>query len=240
MLFQMCYGPEIRSIYEIIRREQKQTIHELKEKFQYSGEGDITSLIDGALVLLKDLQFVNQENQVYFPVEPQWSVIEIFKKLRAISQVKQEDSLNYVFSTLYEELFVKPDRLFLVNMHYHINSKFDKTMVGHEKVNAWKRIMEYFGLGRRVYAGFYALPHLGLLKEILSAVGPWEGGLHPFCENKLHPIIPCITGDGNVFKGLLFGLVSLNDQGYIELSYKQDLPFKAYGPEHQWNWIKVD
>lgn len=239
MLFQMCYGPEIRSIYEIIRCEERQSILELKEKFQYSREGDITSLIDGALVLLKDLQYIGQENQVYFPVEQQWSVIEIFKKLRVISHQKEEESLNYVFSSLYEEIFVKPNRLFLVNLHHQINSKFQKTMVGREKVNAWKRLMEYFGLGRRVYSGFYALPHLEFLKEIISSVGPWEGGLHPFCEKMVHPIIPSITADGNVYKGLLFGLVALNDIGYIELSYKQDLPFRTYGSERQWNWIKV-
>jgi hypothetical protein len=236
----MCYGPEIQAIYESIRREPGQTLSQLVEKYQYQRDGDISSLVTGALTMLKDLQFIHQDETRYLPISNhRWSVTDVFRKLNEISKTENDETLDYIFSSLYDELFVKPDKMFIVNIHYHVNSKFTKTMIGHEKVNTWKRIMEFFGLGRRVYSGFYALPHLSLLRQIVSEIGDWEGGLHPFCERNIHPIIPCLTFEGNIFKGLLFGLLELNNQKIIEVSHKQDLPFKSYGQNYEWNWIKV-
>jgi hypothetical protein len=235
----MCYGPELESIFETIRRQPGQDITMLKQNYQYVKEGDITSLIDSALTMLEDLEFVRREGTRYFTLEDRsWSNKEVFLKLQRISQLNDE-SLNYVFASLYEQIFVKPDRMFATNIHYQINSKFTKTMVGHEKINAWKRMMECWGLGRRVYSGFYALPHLTLLQEIISEIGEWEGGLHPFCDKNIKPILPCVTSEGNIFRGTIYGLMALHDQNVLEISYKQDLPYKSYGPNNEWNWIKI-
>lgn len=236
MLFQMCYGPEIKSIYESIREEPYQTIFQLRDKFQYQSEGDIKSLIDGVITFLKDVDFIVQEKDILKVIQSEWSNIELLRNLRYISQT-EKDTLNYVFASMYDQLFVKPDRLFFTNMHYHINNRYERNMIGHEKVNAWKRMMECFGLGRRVYSEFYALPHLSLLKELISKNNSWEGPLHEYCEKLIDPIIPCLTAEGNIYKGLLFGLFFLNENKNIELSHKQDLPFKSYGPMQNWNWI---
>ncbi|NRR19750.1 hypothetical protein [Brevibacillus sp. MS2.2] len=240
MLFQMCYGPELKAIYESIRQNPGQSRSHLKNSYQYENEGDITSLIDGALTMLKDLNFIHEEDgNIYSKDGRDWRVIDVFRELSHISEFEEGETLNRIFSNLYDQVFVKPDQLYVVNIHYQINSILSKTMVGREKINAWKRIMEYFGLGRRVYSGFYALPHLALLHEIILESGEWEGGLHPFCENVINPILPCITSEGNIFRGMLYGLIALNDQKVIEISNKQDLPYKSYGPNHQWNWIKI-
>ncbi|RNB92525.1 hypothetical protein EDM56_02185 [Brevibacillus fluminis] len=239
MLFQMCYGPEIQTIFESIRRNPGLSRCQLKHTYQYQEEGDISSLIDGALVILKDLNYIHDENGFLYSNDVDWKVTDIFRKLNRISQTEEEETLNFVFSTMYDQVFVKPDKMFVVNIHYQVNSKFSKTMVGHEKINAWKRIMEFLGLGRRVYSGFYALPQLSLLQEIVREAGEYEGGLQPYCERVIQPILPCITSQGNIFKGILYGLLALNDQRIIEISCKQDLPYKSYGPNHEWNWIKV-
>lgn len=241
MLFQMCYGPEIESIYETIRKNPVVDVQTLKQNYQYNEEGDISSLIDGALTILLDLHFIRKEERNLIVTEDKcWSNQEVLSRLRSISQseTNNDENLNFVFSSLYEEIFVKQDKMFVTNIHYHVNSRFMKTMVGHEKINAWKRMMECWGLGRRIYTGFYALPHQSLLKEIVLNVGEWEGGLHPFCEKYIHPIFPCITSEGMIFRGVIFGLMGLHNKA-VEISYKQDLPFKSYGPNQEWNWIQL-
>lgn len=237
MLFQMCYGPEIKSMFECLKNEPGLTISEIKEKYQYDSSGDVKSLVDSVFVFLKELEFIEQKEDRNYISTPQWSTVEMFRRLNAMSKKGNEETLNYVFSSLYETLFVKPDKLFVSNLHYHVNSYYGKTIVGTEKVNAWKRIMECYGLGRRVYSGFYALPRLELLVEIINEIGVWEGPLHQYCERYINPILPCITAEGNVYRGLLHGLNALHEKGIIEINNKQDLPYKSYGQEYNWNWI---
>jgi hypothetical protein len=236
----MCYGPEIKSIFECMQKEPGLTVNDLKERYQYKVDGDIKSLIDGVLIFLRELDFIEQENEQYYVKTSGWSSVALFIRLNEIVKQSNEDSLNYVFASLYDKMFVKPDKLFMNNLHYQINSNYEKTLIGHEKINAWKRIMECYGLGRRVYSGFYALPRLEILTEIILEIGPWEGPLHQYCEKHVNLILPCMTNEGNVFKGLLYGLNMLSEKGIIEINNKQDLPYKSYGPDHMWNWIKTE
>ncbi|ERM19688.1 hypothetical protein [Brevibacillus laterosporus] len=243
MLFQMCYGPEIEVIYEELRANDGMDTNGLKTKFQYREEGDITSLIECALTVLEDLQFIYKDKaRFYVSQNKAWSNKEVFLRLREISTSDDipSDSLDNIFATIFEQFFVKPDRLFVSNIHYQVNSQLMKTVVGHEKVNAWKRMMECWGLGRRVYSGFYALPQLSLMRSIIERNEAWEGGLHLFCEKFIHPVIPCLTSEGNIYKGIIFSLMGLDEAGEIELSYVQDLPYKSYGPKNTLNWIKVE
>lgn len=243
MLFQMCYGPEIESIYNSIKGCPGQNVTQLKKIYQYTNDGDITSLIESAVIVLEDLKFIRKEESHLFVTEDlEWSNKEVLRRIQTVckSESRGDESLNYTFTSLYEHLFVKPDTMFITNIHYQVNNKFNKTLVGHEKINAWKRMMECWGLGRRVYSGFYALPHLTLLQDIIKKVGEWEGGIHPFCEKYIQTYLPCITSDGNIFKGTIFGLVHLHNMKFIELSFKQDLPYKSYGKNNEWNWIKFN
>lgn len=233
----MCYGPEIRSMFECVRNEPGLTTFEIKERYQYDSNGDVKSLVDGVFVFLKELELIEQKEDKNYITTPHWSTTEMFRRLNGISKKGDTNTLNYVFASLYETLFVKPDQLFVSSLHYNVNSNYAKTMVGIEKINAWKRIMECYGLGRRVYSGFYALPRLDLLVEIINEIGVWEGPLHQYCERYINPVIPCITLEGNVYRGLLYGLNALHEKGMIEIKNKQDLPYKSYGQEYNWNWI---
>ncbi|MBD3921006.1 hypothetical protein H8B09_19730 [Paenibacillus sp. PR3] len=242
MLFQMCYGPELEVIYKSIKKAPGIDVIRLCENYQYSDEGDISSLIESALVILEDLKFIRKDGKGFVPIENvEWNLKMVFVRLQQIAREKTgtEESMNYIFASLYEQIFVKPDKMFSANIHYQVNSKFSKTLVGHEKVNAWKRIMECWGLGQRAYSGFYALPQITLIQEIIEDSGEWEGGLHPFCEKYIDPVLPCITLDGNIFKGIIFSLIALHEKGCLRLSYKQDLPYKSYGSNNEWNWIKL-
>lgn len=239
----MCYGPEIESIYNSIKRYPGQNNSQLTKLYQYTNDGDISSLIESATIVLEDLELIRKDESLFFVTDDiEWSNKEVFRRIRKIceSESINDGSLNYVFTSIYEQLFVKPDKMFMTNIHYQINHKFNKTLVGHEKINAWKRMMECWGLGRRVYSGFYALPHSTLLQDILKGVGEWEGGIHPFCEKYIQPYLPCVTSDASIFKGTIFGLVHLHKLKFVKLSFKQDLPHKSYGPNKEWNWININ
>ena len=235
----MCYGPEVRTVFECINRGYASSTTELKTILQYKDEGDISSLVDSVITFLKDLDLIDQKEKKITSLVAEWNVIQVFKKINQISKRSDSESLNYIFTNLFDHLFVKPNRMFVSNLHYHVISSFSKTIVGHEKINAWKRIMEYMGLGRRVYSGFYGLPQLNLMKDIVCSEPSWEGSLHHFCETVINPIIPCITNEDKVYNGILFSLVALSEVGCISISHKQDLPFKSYGPNLEWNWINV-
>ncbi len=125
MLFQMCYGPEIKSIYEMITKYPGLKVEDLKKKFQYQPEGDISSLIESVAIFLKELEVVHQEEGKLFSKGNRWDVVDIFRVLRLISTTAEKESLNFAFASLYDTLFVKPDRLFLTDMHYHVNVHFE-------------------------------------------------------------------------------------------------------------------
>lgn len=234
----MCYGPEIESVFKTIRSNSSITIPELRKKYQYREEGDITSLLEAAVVFLADLKFVEVVEGKIRALEPRWDSLKVLQNLRQIGRVTDEASPDFVFANLYEQLFVTPNQMFLDDLHRQVNLKFPKTAIGKEKVNAWKRVMEFLGLGYRVYSGFYALPQRRLLEQLVATGGPWEGAVMEYCKSQIDPFLPCMTQD-RVFDGVQFGLAFLHKTGKIRLSMKQDLPYRSFGEKEQWNWIEV-
>ncbi|MEC1071406.1 hypothetical protein [Priestia megaterium] len=209
-------------------------------KFQYNSEGDITSLVEAVVQFLYSLGAIdiNDKKQISSK-ETQLDVIDIHLQLSKIAQNLNEPSNpNYIFATMFYELFVKSNNLFIHDLHFETNNRFKRISISQEKINAWKRMMEYFGLGYRYNGGFYALPQYKLIKDLINYIGDWEGPLHVFFEDKVHPIIPCVY-KGNVYNGIIFSILNLNSSHQIQLTRKQDLPFQSYGEKSEWNWITV-
>lgn len=238
VLFQMCYGPEIKSIFEVISNRNGCTLSQLQQNFQYDEKGDISSLLDGVLKFLKEIKFITDNQGKYEAITSSWSVIDIFIRLRSIEKNIEEFNLNYVFVTMYEQLFVQKNQMYISDLYQEANSHYKEIPISEEKINAWKRMMEFFGLGYRVYSGFYALPHLQLIKDILHLTGEWEGPLQLLLQNKINPILPCINS-GQAYIGLIHSLTYLHEINKIQLQKKQDLPYNQYGPDNSWNWVRI-
>ncbi|MGA8943027.1 MAG: hypothetical protein WB502_09975 [Thermoactinomyces sp.] len=238
MLFQMCYGPEIPSLYEMINNNPGITKSELIESFQYSTETDISSLIENTITFLQEAFFIEKKGSGYLAKSGDWDHLNLLKNLTFISKTKSNTSLNYVFSTIHFEIFVKPNIMYVDNLHYRVNKHFNETLVGKEKINAWKRMMEFFGLGYRMFTGFYALPHPNLLKQLIRRSSPFNGSLYQYCLEKIDPIIP-IVHQGKIFDGFLMGFYFLHEEKIIRLEKKQDLPYPSFGLQQQWNWITI-
>lgn len=240
-LFQICYGPEIGAILQTVQDYPGMAKEDLIKKYQYQPNGDISSLMDAALIFLTHLQYIHvDELKNIWPLKK--SEVESQHYLKRLKEIGEESNnptdSNYIFSTMYYHLFVTPNQLYLKDLYYEANLKFDKLAISQEKVNAWKRIMEYFGLGYRVYGGFYALPQSYLMESIVRDIGKWEGPLQLFFENKINPIIPCVY-KGTVFNGIVFSILNLGKVGILELYKKQDLPYQSFGEQKEWNWVKL-
>lgn len=239
-LFQMCYGPEIHSIFWTIQRQPKISVGELVNKFSYQSGGDITSLIDAVIKFLFELEVLQiDQNKRIWTEESDLDTVTIFKRLNMIAEKNDTSNPNFVFTMMFYELFVKTGDLYIKDLHFETNKTFAKASISQEKINAWKRMMEYFGLGYRYYnGGFYALPQLKLMKNLVDNIKNWEGPLQIFFEKHIHSIIPCIY-NGNVFNGFIYGILNLNEMNLVKLSRKQDLPFLSYGDRKEWNWISI-
>jgi hypothetical protein len=239
VLFQMCYGPEIAVILQVIHENPGIDVMQLQERLQYRTEGDVSSLIESAVHFLKELKFVEVSEGRHFSLRGLWRDSDFLLRLKEVPSETQEASFNVVFANLYNQCFVKRDELFVQNLHALVNSMYPDFAIGHEKINAWKRMMECFGIGRRVYSGFYALPRLSLIVELLERIGEWEGPLQRFAEEELGRFLPCMTHTGSIFLGLQQAIYFLHQQGHVQLRLKQDLPYKSYYTTDPKNWIIV-
>jgi hypothetical protein len=240
-LFQICYGPEINEVLQTVQKYQGISKEDLINKYQYHPEGDISSLVDAALNFLVNLNFINIDNSknIWAINEDAVNELSIIFRLKEISN--QTDNLsdpNYIFSSMYYQLFVVPNQMYLKDLYYEANVTFNKLAISQEKINAWKRIMEYLGLGYRVYGGFYALPHFNLINRLIQEIGSWEGPLQLFFEEKINPLVPCVH-NGKVFNGVLFSVINMYKVKMVKLSKKQDLPYSSYGEKKQWNWVEI-
>ncbi|MGD6893740.1 hypothetical protein [Bacillus infantis] len=240
-LFQICYGPEITSIMETIQKHPGILKADLVRKYQYHNQGDISSLVEAALIFLLNLKFiqVSKKKELVPIFNEEIKEISFLKRLKElVDNAEDPEDPNVIFSTLYSKLFVMRDELYLKDLYYEANLLFEKMAISQEKINAWKRIMEYFGLGYRVYGGFYALPKLKILEDIIEEIGEWEGPLQVFFEEKINPIIPCVY-NRKVFKGMIYAVLNLHDQELLKLSKMQDLPYTSFGDKNEWNWIRI-
>lgn len=239
-LFQICYGPEIELIYKLIQKNPGIKFADLVKKIQYEEEGDISSLVEAVEKFLLNLDFIKvDENKSLWPLEDTFTKLGIVKRINEISlSISDSANPNFVFSSMYFQIFVTRNQLFVKDLHYQTNLLFEKIMVGQEKINAWKRMMEFFGLGYRVYGGFYALPHPEIMKDLINENENWEGPIQSFFETIINPIIPCIN-NGEVYLGMIYALLNLNKKNNVVFSKKQDLPFYSYGENKEWNWMEI-
>lgn len=240
LLFQMCYGPEIKSIYNTILKKPDITLVELRDLFQFDTSSDITSLVEGVLKFLQGVELIFvKEKRIRTKEEVEWDEILLLSKFNDITKDGIEiNNLDYVFTTMHYNLFVRQNKLFVKDLHYQTNLFYENVSISQEKINAWKRMMECFGLGYRCYGGFYALPHPNLIEKLISHNTNWEGPLQQFFEEKIHPILACVH-NGVIFNGVIYALLNFDGKGKIKLMKKQDLPYLAFGENRQWNWISI-
>jgi len=256
MLFSTVYGPELESLYRYIKKYTQlqkgvscEQIYSLYLPAKVESKPGQTKNIEDALGFLYSAGLVAGDRTCYYvPImdtadlditissslsQPELSFPLIlllqFKKMQEASHVLPPLDLLYV--TLLEQLFIKPDQIWISDVHSAVNKLSLANTVGgvsQEKVNAWKRVMEFLGLGYRASGGFYCLYQPQLLYSLGRLWRTSKGPLQPFLEDHLALWMPCLSERGDIATSLKHPFEWLERKGRLTLFSQQDFPFRAY------------
>ena len=163
-----------------------------------------------------------------------------FRQLEHVST--QLPLLDLLYITLLEQLYIAPNRVWISDLHAATNQlglAQQSGGISQEKIGAWKRVMEFLGIGYRMGSGFYCLYQPELLHVIALRWSLTEGTLQEFFEGHLQSWIPCLTGRGEVAQPVVHALEHLAQKGSIDLHSKQDSPSRPYFGTCHLRGIKV-
>lgn len=243
MLFLTVYGPELESLYFYIHRytllqgsvsrEQLFSAYlphtRLKQKGQTKNLEDAINYLRAAWLIEgeKTLSLTSLNTNPPLPF-----AVLLLGQLRKLEQRSpQLPLLDLLYITLLEELFIAPNRLWISDLHAAANQLELAQKVGGislEKVGAWKRVMEYLGVGYRIGGGFYCLYHPELLKAIIQQWTLTEGTLQELFERHVQSWLPFLTARGEVALSAVYGMEWLEKGQHIRLLAKQDSPTRPY------------
>jgi hypothetical protein len=254
MLFLTVYGPELESLFyyihkytqqgESISREQLYSAYLPQTALAHKGQ---TKNIEDAVNYLKAAGLIGGD-KVYFCVQPNVDMsmpfatllLHQFRQLEHVST--QLPLLDHLYITLLEQLYIAPNRVWVSDVHAAANQLVLAQQTGgisHEKIGAWKRVMEFLGLGFRMGSGFYCLYRPELLQAIAERWSLTEGTLQEFFEGYLQFWVPCLTGRGEIAQPVAYALEHLAQKESIYLHSKQDSPSRPYFGTRQLRGIKV-
>jgi hypothetical protein len=234
MLFRTVYGPELEAIYRYVVKQNAQGIYpkraDVYAAFIPRRVDDTfppTQNVDDALAFLRSAWMVNNAEGGYHAREPMRGVsfaVQVLRALRCIEkgQVSPDHPVDPLYTLFLSELFIKPDRLFVQDVHAAANQLRSVQEVGgvsKEKIQTWKRVMEFLGVGRRIVGGFQC------------AYSP------TFLEDCLGRVLPYARTDGALSQAVSAPLIYLANQGLIEMFPLQDSPTRSYFGEHRYRGI---
>lgn len=243
MIFKTIYGPELESIFLWILKFNKVDEKELLECFGGMIGEKKSSIINikDALIFLQSAQLLYKEDDLWttnrYDINQENFKIKLIKNLRKI-QLEDKDSIDAKFIGFLEQLYIKKDKLFLKDLYQKINEISIDTSISEEKVNAWKRVLEYLEIGNRCYSGLRISYSENLLKQILIDWDEDEGPLQYFLESHVDKYIPWKNSKGEISKVLVNTLEQLEEKNIIKLIQKQDLPARSYLQSRQIKWIQ--
>lgn len=254
MLFLTVYGPELESLFYYIHkytqqegaisRDQLYSTYLPQTALTHKGQ---TKNIEDAISYLKAARLIEGDKADYY-AQPNVDtsmpfatlLLRQFRQLERISlQIPQIDLL---YITLLEHLYITPNQIWISDLHAAANRLELAQQIGgisQEKIGAWKRVMEFLGLGYRMGSGFYCLYRPELLQTIAERWPLVEGTLQEFFERYLQSWVPCLTGRGEVAQPVAYTLEHLAQKGSIYLHSKQDSPSRPYFGVHHLRGIKV-
>ncbi len=254
MLFVTVYGPELESLFYYIHkytqqegsisREQLYSVYLPQTALTHKGQ---TKNIEDAISYLKAARLIEGDKE-YFDTQScvDMSMPFVALLLRQFRQLEQVSTqiplLDLLYVTLLEQLYIDPGRVWISDLHAEANQLRLAQQIGgisQEKIGAWKRVMEFLGLGYRVSSGFYCLYRPDLLHAVALRWPLTEGTLQEFFEGHLQFWVPCLTARGEVAQPVASTLEYLAQKGSIKLYSKQDSPSRPYFSTRHLRGIKV-
>lgn len=246
MLFKTIYGPELKYIYEFIHTSGPVEKDALYRSFLPIVNGELGSRanLDDAVTFLAATGMITRtEFGKYVAKTPGNNFkLQLLLHLRSIQIGTQSPShhMDPWYLGLIEKVFVFPNRLLTFRLHQMANSIDAPEVFSEEKVNAWRRVMEYLGLGGRIASGFMSCYKPWLVREIIHLWEEDEGPVQLLLEEHLSDFLPWQSEGGDVSQTLRIPLLILAKEGLISLEQKQDLPYKSYLGDMSVKWIRKE
>ncbi len=241
MLFRTVYGPELESIYCYIEEFGPLCRSDVISAFSGVDAGDKASSanIEDAISFLKSAGMIKAKSEKYYAICKITDSLDF--KICLIKQIRNLDKSQSKLDTYYFQildlLFVKQNIIFHNDLHKTINSLDLPFPCSEEKINAWRRVLEYLGLGSRGFAGLAVQYDFEIVKRIITKWDEIEGPLQNFLEQCFAQYLPWSTYEGEISDILKLPLLKLVDQGAISLHTKQDLPCKSYFGQERIKWL---
>lgn len=254
MLFLTVYGPELESVFFYIHkftytntRVSRQQIYEAylpqllqRQKGQTKNIEDSLGFLKAAHLIKGDTSFSSciREEEASLPFAA--LLLRYFRQLELNSS--QLPLLDLLYIRMLDSLFISPNRMWISDLHSAVN-QLDLAQqaggVSKEKIGAWKRVMEFLGVGYRVGSGFYCLYRPELISTIAHQWTETEGTLQDFFERHMHHWIPCLTARSEVAFSASYTLEWLAKNGSLSLQPKQDSPSRPYFSDRHLKGIKL-
>lgn len=197
-----------------------------------------TANIDEALTVLRTLRLISGKDRLSAAPIRRPFRLAVLRQMRDFSLTRDtgEHVLDSWYLRLLELLFVSPDITYLGDLHRQANRLNPPMPLNDEKLNAWRRVLEWLGVGRRVGNGFLVVYSQELVASLMDTWEPCEGPLADFLEY-VDRFIPCIAEHTDLPQALRFPLTWLEKNGELTLTYRQDAPYRAFGGQRRINWI---
>ncbi|GBF31830.1 hypothetical protein DCCM_0014 [Desulfocucumis palustris] len=244
MLFKTVYGPELECIYEFLRESGPIDRESLYRVFLPLVDGEMGSRanLDDALTFLTSGGMLKKSEFGKYEVvggELSFKLL-LLSNLRKIQlgNVDPVHPLDPWFLGLADGLFVRPGRALAFGLHQAANALDLPEALSDEKVNAWRRVLEFLGVGSRVASGFLCWYRPEMVLEIIALWDEDEGPVQKLLEEHISRFFPWESEAGDISPPLSAPLKNLENMGYIKLEERQDLPSRSYFGDKKIKWVK--
>lgn len=257
MLFELVYGPELEAIYNYVRvavdNVDREVIYRDFLGSSTSQDKKNTKTTDDAITFLKGVGLLSAEEPLsarellagdfIFTLIHSLQLINTTGKNLVGKQLQKRDTF---FMKILSDLFIGQDIVFIADMHSRVNKYYQKDLnINEEQLNAWRRVMEYLGLGERHEKGFYCtisprlvakVLHYCISEKKIEAECQLDALLNDFFIN----FLPFAGQGGDISKLLLPALGRLISLGAINLKRMQDSPARPFWGENAFKWIQIN
>jgi hypothetical protein len=251
MLFRPVFGQELAVVYKIICQSpaplKRQAISHYCLPLYADQRAVSRQNLDDAISFLIAAKLVRDRSGLEPTAANNGALsfrLRLLQQLQALAvgTVEPDHQTDSLYFQLLDQLFIKPNRLYIADVHVAANKLRPVKEIGgisQEKIRSWRRVMAFLGVGQRIGQGFQCRYAPDLLLEILSVWPKSEGILQDLFEAHLVHYAPCQTWAGELAQAVSLTLLHLNQQQVVSMSAFQDSSSKPYFGEQRWRHIVV-
>lgn len=246
MLFKTVYGAELDSIYFLIQNHDPIEEKEILNFNLCLNNNKLASPanIFDALSFLQTSNLIYKDKnnwRIFKKIKPENFKIKLIKNIRNISLNNNSNkNLDSYYFNIIDELFIKQDIQFRSDIYQEVNAHYSISF-SKEKINSWKRTLEFLEIAKRGYGGLLLIYNPYLILNIIDEY-KWDynnqGPLQTFLQKHFNNYLPWENKNKEISITLINTFKYLEDKNYINLITKQDLPLKSYFYSRRINWLE--